>query len=164
MELEGRCENPIHRAGMSFGEGLQRVFNGKRRDALPNTDTFKDPREAKVLLERLRRHFYTLRPHSDLCYRCPILSIRPRWPALCGGSAQINLRQDQRDACRRPNCAFGVALLRAEQHKPAFDSNHGIGYVFVREMHFRLTIADLRWTFMQKTSGRKARHRDWKRA
>ena len=41
------------------------------RDELLNTEIFDTPLEAKVLIERWRRHYSTARPHSSLGYRLP---------------------------------------------------------------------------------------------
>ena len=44
-------------------------FNGKLRDALLNRETFSTLTEAKSLIERWRREYNTMRPHSALGYR-----------------------------------------------------------------------------------------------
>ena len=51
--------------------GYNERFNGKLRDELLNVELFNDLREAKVLIERWRRHYNTVRPHSSLGYRPP---------------------------------------------------------------------------------------------
>ncbi len=46
-------------------------FNGKLRDELLNAEVFNTLAEAKILIERWRRHYNTVRPHSSLHYRPP---------------------------------------------------------------------------------------------
>ena len=46
-------------------------FNGKLRDELLNGEIFYTLQEAQVLIERWRRHYNTIRPHSALGYRPP---------------------------------------------------------------------------------------------
>jgi transposase InsO family protein len=61
-------------------------FNGKLRDELLAREVFDTLREAKVLIERWRRAYNTVRPHSSLGYRppapesrrpCPLASATP---------------------------------------------------------------------------------------
>ena len=47
-------------------------FNGKLRDELLAREWFDTLLEAKVLIERWRRHFNTVRPHSSLGYVPPV--------------------------------------------------------------------------------------------
>jgi len=51
--------------------GYNESFNGTLRDQLLNGEIFYTLREAKVLLERWRRHYNQVRPHSSLGYRPP---------------------------------------------------------------------------------------------
>ena len=46
-------------------------FNGKLRDELLNVELFDTMLEAKVLIERWRVRYNTVRPHSSLGYRPP---------------------------------------------------------------------------------------------
>ena len=46
-------------------------FNGKLRDELLNRELFDTLKEAQVLIERWRREYNTVRPHSALGYRPP---------------------------------------------------------------------------------------------
>ena len=43
----------------------------KLRDDLPDREILDSLREAMVLIERWRRHYNTIRPHSALGYRPP---------------------------------------------------------------------------------------------
>jgi putative transposase len=51
--------------------GYNESFNGKLRDELLNGEIFYTLKEAKVLIERWRQHYNTIRPHSSLGYRPP---------------------------------------------------------------------------------------------
>jgi transposase InsO family protein len=57
--------------GSPWENGYVESFNGKLRDELLNGEIFYSLQEAKVLIERWRRHYNTVRPHSSLGYRPP---------------------------------------------------------------------------------------------
>ena len=57
--------------GSPWENGYNESFNGKLRDELLNGEIFYSLKEAQVLIERWRRHYNTLRPHSALGYRPP---------------------------------------------------------------------------------------------
>ena len=57
--------------GSPWENGYVESFNGKLRDELLNGEIFYTLREAKVLIERWRRQYNTVRPHSALGYRPP---------------------------------------------------------------------------------------------
>ena len=57
--------------GSPWENGYNESFNGKLRDELLNVELFNDLREAKVLIERWRRLFKTIRPHTALRYQPP---------------------------------------------------------------------------------------------
>jgi transposase InsO family protein len=57
--------------GSPWENGYIESFNGKLRDELLNGEIFTTLREAQVLIERWRRHYNTVRPHSALGYRPP---------------------------------------------------------------------------------------------
>ena len=58
-------------------------FNGKLRDELLNMEIFDALGEAKVLVERWRRNYNQIRPHSALAYRPPAPEAQlPRSQAL----------------------------------------------------------------------------------
>lgn len=57
--------------GSPWENGYNESFNGRLRDELLNGELFNDLREAKVLIERWRRHFNTVRPHTSLGYQPP---------------------------------------------------------------------------------------------
>ncbi|MEL6365876.1 MAG: transposase, partial [Pseudomonadota bacterium] len=57
--------------GSPWENGYNESFNGKLRDELLNVELFNDLREAKVLIERWRKHYNTTRPHTALSYQPP---------------------------------------------------------------------------------------------
>ncbi len=57
--------------GSPWENGYVESFNGKLRDELLNREVFDTLLEAKVLIERWRREYNTVRPHSALGYRPP---------------------------------------------------------------------------------------------
>jgi transposase InsO family protein len=76
--------------GSPWENGYIESFNGKLRDELLNGEIFYTLLEAKVLIERWRRHYNQVRPHSSLGFRPPapqtvatdILGHRPQQAAL----------------------------------------------------------------------------------
>ena len=57
--------------GSPWENGYCESFNGKLRDELLAREQFDTLLEAKVLIERWRRNYNTIRPHSSLGYRPP---------------------------------------------------------------------------------------------
>jgi transposase InsO family protein len=57
--------------GSPWENGFIESFNGKLRDELLNGEVFDTLLEARVLIERWRREYNTVRPHSSLGYRVP---------------------------------------------------------------------------------------------
>jgi transposase InsO family protein len=57
--------------GSPWENGYVESFNGKLRDELLNREVFDTMLEAKVLIERWRRDYNSVRPHSSLGYRPP---------------------------------------------------------------------------------------------
>ncbi len=57
--------------GSPWENGYVESFNGKLRDELLNREIFFSLTEAKVLIERWRQEYNTIRPHSSLGYRPP---------------------------------------------------------------------------------------------
>ena len=68
--------------GSPWENGFIESFNGKLRDELLNREVFDTLLEAKVLIERWRIHYNTVRLHSSLGYRPPapeaVLTARQR--------------------------------------------------------------------------------------
>jgi len=57
--------------GSPWENGFNESFNGKLRDELLNGEIFYTLKEAEVLIERWRRHYNQVRPHSALGYKPP---------------------------------------------------------------------------------------------
>jgi transposase InsO family protein len=57
--------------GSPWENGYVESFNGKLRDEVLNREVFDTLIEAKVLVERWRREYNHVRPHSSLGYRPP---------------------------------------------------------------------------------------------
>jgi transposase InsO family protein len=75
--------------GSPWENGYIESFNGKLRDELLNGEIFDTLLEARVLIERWRTHYNTVRPHSSLGYRPPApVTIQPMAP----GSGATPLR------------------------------------------------------------------------
>ena len=78
--------------GSPWENGYSESFNGKLRDELLEREIFYSLREAEVLIERWRRHYNTIRPHSALGYRPPAPEAVLPWPS---GPAYASPRQGQ---------------------------------------------------------------------
>ena len=57
--------------GSPWENGYFESFNGKLRDELLNREVFTTLTEARILIERWRRDYNQVRPHSSLGYRPP---------------------------------------------------------------------------------------------
>lgn len=57
--------------GSPWENGYCESFNARFRDELLGGEVFHTLREAQILIERWRRHYNTVRPHSALNYRPP---------------------------------------------------------------------------------------------
>jgi len=57
--------------GSPWENGYIESFNGKMRDELLSGEIFDTMQEAKVLIEKWRAYYNTIRPHSALRYRPP---------------------------------------------------------------------------------------------
>ena len=57
--------------GSPWENGYCKRFNSKLRDEFLNGETFYSMKELRVLAERWRVHYNTIRPHSSLGYRSP---------------------------------------------------------------------------------------------
>ncbi len=69
--------------GSPWENGYCESFNGRLRDELLNGEIFYSLREARVVIERWRKQYNTVRPHSSLGYRPPApAAINPKPPAL----------------------------------------------------------------------------------
>lgn len=76
--------------GSPWENGYIESFNGKLRDELLKREVFDTLYEAKVLIERWREEYNTVRPHSSLGYRPPAPeAIQPRWQKILNASHKI---------------------------------------------------------------------------
>ena len=57
--------------GSPWENGYCESFNARFRNELLDGEIFYTLREAQILIERWRRHYNTVRPHSALGYRPP---------------------------------------------------------------------------------------------
>ena len=57
--------------GKPWQNGVGESFNGKLRDECLSLEWFRSRAEAKVVIERWRRHYNDVRPHSSLGYLTP---------------------------------------------------------------------------------------------
>jgi transposase InsO family protein len=57
--------------GSPWGNGYVESFNARFRDELLNGEIFFTLREAQVVIEKWRREYNEVRPHSSLGYRSP---------------------------------------------------------------------------------------------
>lgn len=68
--------------GSPWENGYNESFNGKLRDECLNVELFNNLMEAKIVIERWRKHYNTIRPHSSLGHRPPApVTILPADPA-----------------------------------------------------------------------------------
>jgi transposase InsO family protein len=66
--------------GSPWENGYVESFNGRLRDELLDREIFDTLYEAKVLVERWRWEYNTIRPHGSLGYKPPAPeAIKPRW-------------------------------------------------------------------------------------
>jgi len=63
-------------AGSAWENGYIESFNRELRDELLNREMFSTLNEARILIERWRREYNQLRPHSSLGYRSPAPETR----------------------------------------------------------------------------------------
>ena len=74
--------------GSPWENGYIESFNGKLRDGLLNGEIFDTLLKARVLIERWRNEYNTVRPHSSLGYRPPAPEAVQPWTE---GSAALRL-------------------------------------------------------------------------
>ena len=58
------------------GAGAVHPINGKFRDECLNMEWFRSRAEAKIEIERWRKHYNEVRPHSSLGYQTPAAFAR----------------------------------------------------------------------------------------
>ena len=67
-------------------DGYIESFNGELTDELLGREVFDTPPEARVLIERYRVRYNTVRPHSSLGYRPPAPGAIAPWPTAFGAA------------------------------------------------------------------------------
>ena len=72
--------------GSPWENGYCESLNSKLRDELLNGELFYTLKEARIVIERWRQHYNTVRPHSSLGYRPPAPEAI-HWPATRRGPA-----------------------------------------------------------------------------
>jgi putative transposase len=82
--------------GSPWENGYIESFNGKLRDELLDRELFDTLLEAKVLIERWRVEYNTVRPHSSLGYRAPAPETMLPLTADCPSSATFRQSTDLR--------------------------------------------------------------------
>ncbi len=86
--------------GSPWENGYVESFNGKLRDELLKGEIFYTLKEAKVLIERWRVHYNTIRPHRSLGQRPPapeawLMPIDGAEAAIAAGPASASLQPVQ---------------------------------------------------------------------
>ncbi len=77
--------------GSPWENGYVESFNGKLRDELLDGEIFYTLQEAKILIERWRCEYNTIRPHSALGYRPPAPeAVSPKSPGFAPLSPSIS--------------------------------------------------------------------------
>jgi transposase InsO family protein len=66
MDQKPRGTTALHPTGKPMGECYCESFNGKMRYELLDGEIFYSLLEAKIIIERWRKHYNTKRPHSSL--------------------------------------------------------------------------------------------------
>lgn len=92
--------------GSPWENGYIESFNGKLRDELLNGEIFYTLKEAKVLIERWRVEYNTVRPHSALGYRPP--APRVLFGASAAGPGSAALRPAPQREERGPKLTLRV--------------------------------------------------------
>jgi putative transposase len=62
---------PFYSKSSPWENGYLESFNGKLRKELQNGEIFEKLTEAKILLNKWRKHYNEIRPHSSIGYKPP---------------------------------------------------------------------------------------------
>ncbi len=76
IDTTGASSYCTNEPGSPWENGYIKSFSGELRDELLDGEIFDTLLEAKVLTERWRQEYNTVRPHSSLGYRPPALDAR----------------------------------------------------------------------------------------
>ena len=77
--------------GSPWENGYIESFNGKLRDELLNLEIFDTLLEAKVLIDRWRKDYNTIRPHSSLGYIPPAPESRQPCSLIPATPPSVNM-------------------------------------------------------------------------
>lgn len=81
--LERLQAKPVYiEPGSPWENGYVESFNGKLRDELLNREIFYTLKEAKTLIEKWRKEYNQVRPHSSLGYRPPAPQVVQPQPSF----------------------------------------------------------------------------------
>ena len=97
--------------GSPWENGYVESFNGKLRNELLEREIFDTVLEAKVLIERWRVHYNTIRPHSSLGYRPP--APESVWPRREDGGVPptMGMFSPPEDTVAKPPLSSGRKML-----------------------------------------------------
>jgi len=118
--------------GSPWQNAYEESFHGKLRDECLNMEVFHSVAEARVILEKWRRHYNTERPHSSLAYMTPA-EYKTAWEKMEGqskkslslygipdgrdsvmtGSPPDNLEKERRSNKPRPSVYPPASALRS---------------------------------------------------
>ena len=76
MAGQSRSKDVVHRTRFAVGERLLRELQLQTQERVLNGEIFFSMKELRVLAERWRVHYNTIRPHSSLGYRSPAPEAR----------------------------------------------------------------------------------------
>ena len=98
--------------GSPWENGCIESFNGKLRDELLNMEIFDTLGEAKVLVERWRRDYNQIRPHSALAYRppAPEALLHDSTAARVGALFQLLVQDTTAQDCGLPSSAIRLRM------------------------------------------------------
>jgi len=103
--------------GKPWQNGVGESFNGKFRDECLSLEWFRSRAEAKVVIERWRRHYNEVRPHSSLGHLTPAaFAVRLATPAPC-------------DATGRDAAVYGASAPRPVASPPRLGQSEQAGAV-----------------------------------
>jgi putative transposase len=70
--LQSNIDTALIDPGKPWQNGADESFNGKFRDECLSLEWFRNRTEAKIVIEKWRRHYNEVRPHSSLSYQTPV--------------------------------------------------------------------------------------------
>ena len=101
--VEQGIETALIDPGKPWQNGATESFNGKFRDECLSLEWFRSRAEAKVVIEKWRRHYNEVRPHSSLGYLTP---------------AEFAARMKEQDAASAPATGRTAAVCGASALRP----------------------------------------------